>query len=358
MVSERTIPLLGRSSAALVWLAFAACRPDTEGGAALIDSPRVLAIRSVPAEVEPGKPVAYSALYATPDSDSNSGASRLSWALCTARKPLAVAGPIALECLEPSGPDMIPLGEGPMAMGMLPADGCRVFGPSPPAPKMGEPAARPADPDSTGGYFQPLRVRAPESNAEYAIGFTRLLCGPGSATQEQGFEFARSYRPNENPELSGGVQVDPDGDSRELSESAEEPTLIAAGERVTLRAAWADCPLDASCGDGICGAGEDRGNCPAYCKTPRGCTGSEPYPYVDPIASALVPRREAMRVSWFASAGNFAHDRSGRPADEADRPYSDNDWTPPLEAGDVRLWVVLRDDRGGVGYRSFYARVE
>jgi hypothetical protein len=339
---------------ALVWLVFAGCRPDTEGGAALIDSPRVLAIRSVPAEVEPGKPVSYSALYATPESSSSS---RLSWALCTARKPLAVAGPIALECLEPSGPDMIPLGEGATVMGTLPADGCRVFGPSPPAPKMGEPAARPADPDSTGGYFQPLTVRAPDSNAQYAIGFTRLLCGPGSATQQQSFDFARDYRTNEIPALNR-VQVDPDGNSRELSDSPDEPTPIAAGEPVTLRALWADCPQDASCGDGICGAAEDRANCPADCSTPHGCSGSEPYVYVDPIARALVKRREAMRASWFATAGTFAHDRSGRPEAEADRPYSDNDWTPPLEAGDVKLWVVLRDDRGGVGYRSFYARVQ
>jgi hypothetical protein len=65
-----------------------------------------------------------------------------------------------------------------------------------------------------------------------------------------------------------------------------------------------------------------------------------------------------MRVSWFASAGTFEHDRSGRPEADAGSPFSDNAWTAPSEAGDVRLWVVLRDDRGGVGYGSFYVHVE
>jgi len=339
----------------LTVLVFSACRPDTEGGAALIDAPRVLAIRSVPAEVEPGKPVAYSALYATPSDDPSLPA--LEWALCTARKPLAIAGPIALECLEPRGSGLQSLGEGPSANGTIPADGCRVFGPSPPAPKMGEPAARPADPDSTGGYFQPMRVRAPGVEAEYAIGFTRLLCGAGSATQEQSLEFARDYRPNQNPELDS-VITDPEGASTPLGESPEEPSTVPAGRRVTFRAAWSDCPAGATCGDGICGAAEDKANCAMDCATPRGCTGSEPYVYVDPIARELVPRREAMRVSWFASHGTFAHDRSGRPEAEASLAFSDNDWTAPSEAVDVRVWVVLRDDRGGVGYRSFYVRVE
>jgi hypothetical protein len=342
---------------ALGALAFAACRPDTEGGAALIEAPRVLAIRSVPAEVEPGKPVAYSALYVTP-TGSESDLPALEWALCTARKPLAVAGPIALECLQPSGSGLKSLGKGDAASTTIPADGCRVFGPSPPAPKMGEPAARPADPDSTGGYFQPMRVMVPESEAEYAIGFTRIACGAGSsATQDQTLEFAKDYRLNENPVIDS-VVLDPEGVATPLSEMSAEPTSIGAGQRVTFRAAWSDCPQQAACGDGICGAAEDKASCASDCATAKGCSGSEPYPYLDPIGRALVQRREAMRVSWFASAGTFEHDRSGRPEADAGSPFSDNAWTAPSEAGDVRLWVVLRDDRGGVGYGSFYVHVE
>jgi hypothetical protein len=355
MVKERALGFSPGPACALALLAFVACRPDTEGGASLIDGPRVLAIRSVPAEIEPGKPVQYSALYATPTAES--ARPELQWALCTARKPLAVAGPIALECLQPTGPGLQQLGKGDSASATIPADGCRVFGPSPPAPKMGEPAARPADPDSTGGYFQPMRVMVPGSEAEYAIGFTRIACGAGSATQDQTLEYAKNYRPNENPALDS-VLVDPEGVGVELAEVPEEATQVASGQRVTFRATWADCPLSAACGDGICGAAEDRASCAADCATARGCTGSEPYVYLDPIARELVQRREAMRVSWFASTGTFAHDRSGRAETDADSAFSDNDWTAPSEASDVRVWVVLRDDRGGVGYRSFYVHVE
>ena len=333
MVNARARSLPGRAGSALFLLAVVACRPDAEVGPSLLDGPRVLAIRSTPAEVEPGKPVSYSALYATPEGDSS--ARGLEWSLCTARKPIAVSGPIALECLSPSGPGLVSLGKGATADATMPADGCRVFGPSPPAPKAGERAARPADPDSTGGYFQPLRVRVPEGQTEYAIGFTRLLCGPGAATQEQSLEFAATYRPNVNPELAG-VVVNPDGDSSPLSESPDAPSALRAGDKVTLRASWAECSADAT------------------------CTGSESYPYLDPIARQLITRREAIRVSWFASAGSFAHDRSGRTEAEAEAgsSYSDNDWTAPDEAGEVRVWVVLRDDRGGVGYRSFFVNVE
>jgi len=317
-----------------------------------VDSPRVLAIRSEPAEAAPGKPVTYKALYAGVGVD-------LDWALCLARKPIAVAGSISLDCLKPEADEsvLLPLGTGVEASGTLPRDGCRVFGPSPPAPKPGEPTARPADPDSSGGYYQPLRVRAPRSETEYSVGFTRISCGVGSATQEQSLDYAKRYRANENPEIES-VVVDPEGGALPLSESADSPTLLSLGANLTFRVSWAQCPVEANCGDGICSPSDDRDQCPADCAMPRGCTGSEPYVYLDLIQRSMVDRRESMRASWFASAGTFAHDRGGRSEKEADLPYSDNDWTAPSEATDVLFWVVLRDDRGGVGYKSFHARVE
>ncbi|MFZ5893698.1 MAG: hypothetical protein ACOY0T_21735 [Myxococcota bacterium] len=343
--------------AAVLSVASLACRPDIEGGAALVDSPRVLAIRSEPAEAQPGKTVNYRALYVTPSGEVD--AASLDWALCLARKPIAVAGSIALECLVAEAePDvLIPLGNGMTATGTLPKDGCRVFGPSPPAPKAGEPTARPADPDSSGGYYQPLRVRAPQSEAEYSAGFTRIACGVGNATQEQALEYGKRYRDNENPEIAA-VLVDPDGSAQALSEDESAPTLLSAGARLTLRASWADCPVDGTCGDGICDPNDDRDACSADCSTPHGCTGAEPYVYLDPIQRSVVDRRESMRVSWFATAGTFEHDRSGRSETEASVSSSDNVWVAPGATELVRFWVVLRDDRGGVGYKALFARVE
>lgn len=342
---------------ALLAFTLCACRPDLEGGASLVDSPRVLAVQSVPAEAAPGKPVTYKALYVAPQAELD--VSTLDWALCLARKPIAVAGSISLDCLQPqaSSDVLTPLGTGASASGTLPKDGCRVFGPSPPAPKVGEPASRPADPDSTGGYYQPLRVHAPASEAEYAVGFTRIACGVGSATQEQALDYGKRYRENQNPEIDG-VLLDPEGDSRALSTDPAEPTVLSAGSQLTLRAAWAECPADGTCGDGVCTPADDRDQCSADCATPHGCTGAEPYVYLDLIERRLIERRESMRVSWFATAGTFEHDRSGRSDDEATINSSDNRWTAPSSGSTVRFWVVLRDDRGGVGFKSFYARIE
>ena len=41
-----------------------------------------------------------------------------------------------------------------------------------------EPPSRPADPDVTGGYYQPVRVLVPTREEEdYVVGVTRLACG-------------------------------------------------------------------------------------------------------------------------------------------------------------------------------------
>ena len=48
-------------------VALAACKPDLGAPASLITEPRVLAIRSEPAEVAPGKDTQLTALVASPD---------------------------------------------------------------------------------------------------------------------------------------------------------------------------------------------------------------------------------------------------------------------------------------------------
>lgn len=327
-----------------------ACKPEIAGRPSLILSDRVIAVRSTPAEVEPSKAVAWDALFVGPEGDPD--ATILDWALCTQKKPLAVTGPISLECLVPSADVLVPLGTGQSATGTMPTDACRVFGPSPPVPEKDQPPLRPADPDTTGGYYQPVRVREPlESGDRYAVGMTRISCGIGGATQEQALDFAKRYRPNENPVLNDVVIA---GSEISLGSTAS----VARGTSVTLRASWNVCPLQTSCGDGICSAGEDTTSCADDCTTPHGCTGSEPYVAYDPITRQVLDRREAMRVAWFATAGSFERDRTGRPESEADVTSSDNLWRAPDDARAVFIWVVLRDDRGGVGWQAFTVDVE
>jgi hypothetical protein len=81
---------------------------------------------------------------------------------------------------------------------------------------------------------------------------------------------------------------------------------------------------------------------------------------LDPVSFGLDARREAMRVSWFATDGDYEHDRTGRTEDEgkAGLTTSENGWTAPETTGLVRIWVVLRDDRGGVGWSEVQIDVE
>ena len=92
------VALLGAAGAAL------GCTPDVEGGASILDAPRVLAIRSEPAEAAPkGNPpteITWSALFVGPDGDQDPAL--LDWAVCTERKPLVTAGEMSLECLAPA----------------------------------------------------------------------------------------------------------------------------------------------------------------------------------------------------------------------------------------------------------------
>jgi hypothetical protein len=356
MVTVRLAPLL---TTLAVFCYLAGCKPDLEGGASIVDSARVLAIRSEPAEAAPkGNPattVSWSALFVDKDGDADPAA--LDWALCTERKPLATAGEISLDCLAPSGDALIELGGGSAVSGSLPDDGCRLFGPNPPLPKPGEPAPRPTDPDATGGFYQPLRLLAATGGDEqYSVGLTRIFCGIARVSADQTFDFQKRYRQNENPKLEGLV-VGPERDDAPVTND-EGTATVRPGSHVKLRASWTDCPLEPSCGDGICGAAEDKSSCPEDCMEPHGCTGSEPYVAFDLASRTLLDRREAMRVSWYANAGAFDHDRSGRTESDASVPNSDNGWVAPSHAGDVRIWVVLRDDRGGVDYASYLLHVE
>jgi hypothetical protein len=337
-----------------------ACTPDLPSGASVIESPRILAIRTEPAEATPKTnsptPITWSALYVGPDGEEDPGP--LDWALCEERKALATAGEISPECLVPSGIVLIDLGDGGSVMGTLPDDGCQLFGPNPPPNAPGEPPARATDPDSTGGYYQPLRIAENRNGSyAYAVGLSRISCGLTRAASDQATAFQQRYRPNENPAISSVVVLQ--GDSQiPLSGDADTTASVKVGSAVVLRASWPDCPQTPSCGDGICGANEDKTNCADDCTDPHGCKGSEPYVAYDLVSLALVDRREGMRVSWYATDGTFEHDRSGTTEEEASVPSADNIWTAPDHAGDVHLWVVLRDDRGGVDWGSYLVHVE
>lgn len=334
------------------------CRPDLEGRPSLIEEPTVLALRSSPAEALPGETVDYEALFVSTD-EAAAEPESLSWQSCLLRKPLTTAGAIHPSCLNEEGTGIALLGTGLSSVSAVDADACKLFGPTPPDSVGGEEALRAADPDTTGGYYQPVVLReASGHGTSYSIGVTRLSCGIGAAAQEQVVNYNQHYRRNENPRIDGIIVNEGNGPTAVFGEDGNATAItVAAGAKVHVEVAWPSCPSKGDCGDGICSVDETADDCVNDCSTPTGCLGSETYLMFDPASRVLVEQREQMRVSWYATAGSFDHDRTGANLPKRAN-ASENGWLAPLTPGTVRFWLVLRDDRRGVGWQAFDLTVE
>lgn len=322
------------------------CQPELAGRSSLVSAGRVLAVKVTPPEAEARDTVTYEALVAAPDGNLTNLAP--AWDYCTARKPLAELGPVNRVCLEVANEYIQPLGRGFSVKGTLPADTCRAFGPDVPPVQAGEAYGRPADPDVTGGYYQPLRAVLPVSGSgNLTIGASRISCGVAGASADNVAEFRSRYHANENPVIASlaidGVTVEPD---------PSKPASVAANKLVTLHVEWPVCPATDVCGDGICGADETRASCEADCAKPAGCKGSERFVYYDTENQKITVRNEEMRVSYFATSGSFEVDRTGR-SEEDREATTEVGYTTPSAAGRYLLWLVLRDARGGVGWGSY-----
>jgi hypothetical protein len=347
-----------RASLASIAVAFTVtgCVPDVEDADTLVLGARVLAIRSEPAQVEPREEATFTALFVDPDGTQSEAPLR--WAFCKARKPLAELGPVNPLCLLENAdeieivtpdaegdeePELIleEIGEGIEAGGRLPQDACRLFGPDRPPPREGEPAGRPVDPDPTGGYYQPLRIFN-DGDETASLYEARIVCGLPGASQAVSAAFNQQFLPNANPVIDELVATD--GDDPVAIAGEEAATRVRPGESLELELRWEAC--------------EPLSPCEEACEPPPACEGAESYIYFDPLTRTVSARRESMRVSWFSTAGTFRDARTGRAEQEADTTRSPNVWTAPEAEGDVTLWVVLRDDRGGVTWRTYALRVD
>jgi hypothetical protein len=344
--------------AALAWLALLStgCVPTFDDKLSIVERPKVLAIQSEPAEAAPGEQVSLTALVATPEGDLDTP--ELSWGLCIARKPLTELGPVNSVCIQ--APDRAPdsivsLGSGASVSATLPMDACRLFGPSLPEPMNGEPAGRPVDPDPTGGYYQPIGVTLRETSVT-SLGAVRIFCPPSGLDQEQSGEFNSSYRRNQNPRIDSVALLADTGAAKPVPEEPDS-LQIAAGQTVHLQASWASCPTSPVCGDGVCGPAEDKTTCPEDCTTPKGCTGAEAYARFNPDSRLFETLHESIRVSWFATAGSFRDAVTGRDESEFASSTTEDAWTAPSSSGPVRLWLVIRDARGGQSFRTFIVAV-
>ncbi len=318
--------------AVAVACALAACTPTFSDDTSIVSGPRLLAVQAVPPEAPVGESFAMTALYVGPD--GNESPSSIDWAICLLQNALGDPDPISPACFVDTSSSLTPLGTGGAVSGTVPSNACELFGPDSPPPQPGQPAARPTDPDTTGGFYLPVRVRS--DGDQWSAALERIACQPSGLTEQVFTAFSNEYVPNQNPTAASLARVDADGGTTTIPPAGAPGAalIVSQGERAVLRVGWPACP-----------------------STPTACAGAETYVYVDPTSKQLATGRESIVASWYAPAGTFDLDRVGR--DGSDPALTvDDGWTAPSSPGTVHLWVVLRDARGGVGWATFTVSVE
>jgi hypothetical protein len=292
----------------------AGCKPDLGAPQSLVTGPRILAVRGTPPESSEGGAVGYDAL--TVDITGTIAAPDIGWAQCLDPDPPAEGNDVSDACL--GIPD--DAGPAPTFTANLPANACMLFGPETPAPVKGQPPTRPADADITGGFYQPVRATW-QSAGQLAFALERITCPLVDAPGADAAQYAATYVPNDNPRLADLV-LDPAGAATPLFTAGQPapaaPGSVAAGQTVTLQADWSP-------------------------------TSAETFLVWDVVSLSLVTQQESLRLSWFATAGEFEHDATGR-GDTETETFTQDSWTAPATAGPVHLWMVLRDDRGGIDF--------
>jgi len=324
-------------TAAALALSSAACEPDLGAPISVIGGPRILAVRGNPPEAKEGAQVTYDLLAV--DVDGTVPMPSASWAVCTAPRPPSENSAVATACFDiadTAGP--APTFQAPVTAAdpddPTTTGACSIFGPlRPPL----DPNARPRDPDITGGFYEPVRATLPNPNGGAALlGFDleRIQCRLANAPSDVANEFNNPYEPAMNP---NGYTPNGNPSLAQLTWAtggaapAVLPPIVAGmpapapgiapGQHVSLEASWS--------ADSV-----------------------ETFPVYSIQTASLSPQREAMRVSWFATAGELMHDVSGRAADDPGL-TADNDWVAPATPGPVHLWLVLRDSRGGVDFSEY-----
>jgi hypothetical protein len=279
-----------------------------------------LAVRGVPAEAKPGGQVSYDLLVASPDGTVTDPVAN--WDVCTTPKPPAESNSVAAACVDAAPGDA----QGATFAAAVPLDACTLFGPIAPAPQPNQPPSRPRDPDSTGGYYLPVRAVVSGLTDRNLIIFAleRITCNLVGASALVIQDYNTRYQPNANPSIAQLDLVVPDAAPANFADGS---IAVSSGASVVLRATF----------------------------TPK---SAETYPVFDPDTQSLIDRRESLSLAWFASTGEFQHDRTGRAEDDPET-TSDNTWTaPPVgEPTLVALWLVLRDSRGGVDFASYQLTV-
>lgn len=259
-----------------------------------IDGPRIVAVIADPAEAPPGSTVRYAALVASPEDVTVAPR----WSFCATPRPLTENGAVSEACAR--AVELEPVLEGLTIEATLPRDACARFGPETSA------GLRPSDPDATGGYYQPLRLTL---EGETSVFRQRIRCALPDAPLARVQEFEARYRDNRHPAI----------------------------EQLSLR---------------VQGAARDFGALPPSASVALELAlapdARERYARFDHRSGRVVLEQERLSATWYASAGRLEHGSQTLATLGAT-----NLWHSPAHAQAVRLWVVVRDDRGGVAAQTF-----
>lgn len=290
------------------------CKPDLGSPASLVSGPRILAVRGVPPEGAPGAMVSYDVLAA--DETGTVTAPDVGWAQCLQPDPPALGNDVSDACLDIADD----AGPAPSFSAALPSSACSVFGPQTPPVMKGQPPTRPADPDSTGGYYQPVRA-VWQSTGLVAFALERISCRLANAPTTIATQYATDYTANQNPILADLVLGTDSGATVLYAPGQPAATgAVSAGAKVVLQADFS-------------------------------AESAETFLVWDVVSQTLLQQRESLRVSWFATGGAFEHEVTGRTPDDPTT-FTQDAWTAPTTPGPVHLWAVLRDDRGGIDFAS------
>lgn len=274
-------------------LLLSGCLPQQDP-ASYVTGLRVLAIKAQPPEAQPGQSSTLVPLLV----DTLGRPVNIDWSLCLV--PPFQGQAVNSNCLiADAGGTRQPLGSGlQFAVTMPMAVSAQTLG----------------LPDATGGVYLPLIAQA-RAGSDTLIASYRLRLGTPAPA-------------NQNPLLAGVFTVgaaqggagSPGADDTVTSLDPAIPRVVHSGDQLTLRAMFAT------------GAAETY-----QIQDPRGDAGT------------IMPRTvtETLSLSWFATAGSLSDGTSG--AGFPDQILK-LDQHLPASGTAVELWVVGRDERGGMDY--------
>ncbi|MGZ3442787.1 MAG: hypothetical protein ACXVDD_24870 [Polyangia bacterium] len=266
----------------------AGCRNSFDP-ASFVDKLRLLAVQATPPEVAPGAATKLQAFWANP----GGSAPAIRWDACLVAPPPATGRAVNPDCFGlDGGSPLEPLGEGETLATTMPMVTPEMLG----------------LPDASNGFYVQLRVQL-DADGNTLLGFYGLRVSLGALSPNPA---------NKNPELTGIFTV-PSADAGAADQTALDeaaPPEVHANDKIDLRALV----------------------------TPE---SSESYVVYDGDPRTTPPRTatETVRISWFTTAGTFDNDVTG-----VAKPDTTLTLDKHLPASDtpIDLWVVARDERGGI----------